>query len=67
MATTAAAAAQPTGTGALALGGPAWVATGAESLSLRLHAGAGLASPQVGSLANGTQVQVLSGPVAADG
>ena len=67
LATTAAAAAQPAGTGALAVGGPAWVATGAASLSLRVHAGPGLASPQVGSLANGTEVHVLAGPVAADG
>ena len=61
------AAAQPTGPAAIAVGGPAWVATGAATLSLRVHAGPGLASPQVGSLANGTEVHVLAGPVAADG
>jgi hypothetical protein len=43
------------------------VATGTEGLNLRVHAGPALASEQVGSLTNGTEVRVLEGPVAADG
>ena len=62
-----AAAAQQDGAGPPAVGRPAWVATGTEGLNLRARAAPALASEQVGSLANGTQVEVLQGPVAADG
>jgi hypothetical protein len=61
---TTVAAAQEAGT--LPLGSPAWVTTGTEGLHLRVHAEPMLASEQVGSLANGTEVQVLEGPVTAD-
>jgi Bacterial SH3 domain len=60
-------AARQAGLGALAVGSAAWVSTGAASLGLRVHAGPGLASPQVESLTNGTEVRVLAGPVAVDG
>jgi hypothetical protein len=68
MATTATALAAPAQQAAAdtpAVGAPAWV-IGTGGRSLRVRSAPGLAGERIGSLAEGTQVQVLEGPVAAD-
>ena len=62
----AAAPGQPTGSGALAVGSTAWVG-GTGEAGLRARAAPTLSAEQIGSLSDGTAVQVLQGPTRADG
>ena len=57
---------QPVSTGILRVGSTARV-SGTQGAGLRVHAAPLVSSQQIGSLSEGTAVQVLQGPVTADG